>query len=296
MRRLWPPVRSRPATDGDDVPMAGILPGSMGYRATVPTETEAGRVLGGRYRLGDRLGAGGMAEVHEGVDERLGRPVAVKLLRESLRRRPEIRRRFEHEARSAARLSHPNVVAVYDTGEEDGTPYLVMERLPGETLADRLANGPVDAGWLRRLAGDVLGALGAAHGAGVVHRDVKPGNILIGEDGCGKVADFGIAKTAEEATGGDTTATGTLLGTPAYLAPERIDGRPATPSSDLYSLGVVLYEALAGRKPFDGDTPVAVAHNVRHAPVPSLGDDVDPGLAAVVARAMRRDPTGRFGS
>ena len=240
-----------------------------------------------------------MAEVYEGVDERLGRPVAIKLLRDSLRRRSELRRRFEMEARSAARLSHPNVVAVYDTGEEDGTPYLVMERLPGESLADRLADGPVDPDWLRRLAGDVLGALGAAHAAGVVHRDIKPGNILIGEDGCGKVADFGIAKTAEEATGGDTTATGMLLGTPAYLAPERIDGQQATSSSDLYALGVVLYEALAGRKPFDGDTPLAVAHNVTHAEVSSLRTlrpDVEPAFAAAVERAMARDPAARFGS
>ncbi|HEX2038650.1 MAG TPA: serine/threonine-protein kinase [Acidimicrobiales bacterium] len=259
--------------------------------------TQAERVLGGRYRLGRLLGRGGMAEVYEGLDERLGRPVAVKVLRSGLRRRAELRERFAQEARSAARLSHPNVVAVYDTGEDDGTPFLVMERLPGETLADRLAAGPVEPEWLRRLAGDVLAALGAAHDAGVLHRDVKPGNILIAEDGCAKVADFGIAKTAEEATGGDTTATGMLLGTPAYLAPERIDGRPATPASDLYSLGVVLYEALAGRKPFDGDTPVAVAHNVRHAEVPPLRGwrpDLDPTLVAVVERAMHRDPSARF--
>jgi tRNA A-37 threonylcarbamoyl transferase component Bud32 len=272
----------------------------VGYDRRVATQTtQTERVLGGRYRLVRFLGRGGMAEVYEGVDERLGRPVAVKVLRSGLRRRSELRERFEQEARSAARLSHPNVVAVYDTGEDEGAPYLVMERLPGETLADRLADGPVDPEWLRRVAGDVLGALGAAHAAGVVHRDVKPGNILIGEDGCAKVADFGIAKTAEEAAGGDTTATGMLLGTPAYLAPERVDGSPATPASDLYSLGVVLYEALAGRKPFDGDTPVAVAHNVRHAEVSPLSElchDVDPLLVAAVERAMQRDPSARFGS
>ena len=272
--------------------------GTAGYDRLVVTQTtQHERVLGGRYRLGRLLGRGGMAEVYEGVDERLGRPVAVKLLRSGLRRRPELRDRFESEARSAARLSHPNVVAVYDTGEDDGTPFLVMERLPGTTLADHMAEGPVDPAWLTRVAGDVLGALGAAHAAGVLHRDVKPGNILIGEDGCAKVADFGIAKTAEEATGGDTTATGMLLGTPAYLAPERIDGQPATPASDLYSLGVVLYEALAARKPFDGDTPIAVANNVRHAetpPLASLRADLDPGLVAVVERAMVREPSARF--
>lgn len=272
----------------------------MGYDRLVATQTrQTERVLAGRYRLGGLLGRGGMAEVYEGVDERLGRPVAVKLLRSGLGRRPELRDRFESEARSAARLSHPNVVAVYDTGEDDGTPFLVMERLPGETLAERMAAGPVDPAWITGVAGDVLGALGAAHAAGVLHRDVKPGNILIGADGCAKVADFGIAKTAEEATDGDTTATGTLLGTPAYLAPERIDGQPATPASDLYSLGVVLYEALAGRKPFDGDTPVAVAHNVRHAEVPplaSLRGNLGPALVAVVERAMEREPAARFGS
>jgi serine/threonine-protein kinase len=239
-----------------------------------------------------------MADVFDGVDERLGRPVAVKVLRPDLVRRPEVRARFEQEARSAARLSHPNVVGVYDTGEDDdGTPYFIMERLPGETLADRMAAGPQDPAWVVRMAGDVLGALAAAHAAGVVHRDVKPGNILLADDGCAKVADFGIAKTAEEAAGGDTTATGTLLGTPAYLAPERIDGRPATPQSDLYSFGVVLYEALAGTKPFSGETPVAVANAIRHdepEPLAWLRPGIDPALATAVQTAMSKNPSQRF--
>ena len=252
------------------------------------------RVLGSRYRLGPLLGRGGMAEVFEGHDERLDRPVAVKVLRPEMAADPGIRDRFEVEARSAARLSHPNVVAVFDTGEDGGTPFLVMERLPGETLADRMAAGPVDQAWLRRVAGDVLGALGAAHRAGIVHRDVKPGNILIASDGCAKVADFGIAKSLELA--GDVTGTGLLVGTPAYLAPERLDGRPATERSDLYALGVVLYEALAGSKPFAGDTPVAVANAVLNDVPPRLAalrPDVDPGLAAAVERAMARDPAAR---
>ena len=278
--------------------------GVEGYEQPVSTGTTPSnraptdRVLGGRYRVGRLLGRGGMADVFEGVDERLGRPVAVKVLREEVARRPELRARFEQEARSAARLSHRNVVAVYDTGEEpDGTPYLVMERLPGETLADRIADGPQDPEWVVRLAGDVLGALGAAHAAGVIHRDVKPGNILLTEDDCAKVADFGIAKTAEEAAGGDTTATGTLLGTPAYLAPERLTGQPATAQSDLYSLGVVLYEALAGRKPFQADTPVAVAHAIQHTdpePLTWLRPGIDPALVAAVERSMARDPARRF--
>ncbi|HEX2701708.1 MAG TPA: serine/threonine-protein kinase [Acidimicrobiales bacterium] len=254
----------------------------------------APRVLGARYRLGARLGRGGMAEVYDGFDERLGRSVAVKLLRPEMAADPDVRARFEIEARSAAGLAHPNVVAVYDTGEDDGVPFIVMERLPGETLADRMARGPVDQGWLRRVAGDVLGALGAAHAAGLVHRDVKPGNILIGEDGCAKVADFGIAKSLEVA--GEATGTGLLLGTPAYVAPERLEGQPATERSDLYSLGVVLYEALAGSKPFDGPTSVAVTESVLHSvprPLVEVRPDVDGAFAAAVSRAMSRDPADR---
>ncbi|HVM04705.1 MAG TPA: serine/threonine-protein kinase [Acidimicrobiales bacterium] len=252
------------------------------------------RLLGGRYRLGPRLGRGGMAEVYEGHDERLDRAVAVKVLRPEMAADTGVRERFEAEARSAARLSHPNVVAVFDTGEDEGTPYLVMERLPGETLADRMAAGPVDQAWLRRVAGDVLGALGAAHAAGLVHRDVKPGNILLAADGSAKVADFGIAKSLELA--GDLTGTGLLVGTPAYLAPERLEGRPATERSDLYALGVVLYEALAGTKPFVADTPVAMAQAVLHDVPPRLVDlrpDVEPDLAAAAERSMARDPSSR---
>ena len=268
----------------------GVRVAAMGS-ADVPVRA---RLLGGRYRLGPLLGRGGMAEVYEGHDERLDRAVAVKVLRPEMAADTGVRVRFEAEARSAARLSHPNVVAVFDTGEDEGTPYLVMERLPGETLADRMAAGPVDQAWLRRVASDVLGALGAAHAAGLVHRDVKPGNILLAADGCAKVADFGIAKSLELA--GDLTGTGLLVGTPAYLAPERLDGRPATERSDLYALGVVLYEALAGTKPFVADTPVAMAQAVLHSVPPGLAEvrpDVDPDLAAAVERSMARDPSAR---
>ena len=258
----------------------------------------APRVFLARYRMGPLLGRGGMAEVYDGYDERLHRPVAVKVLRPEVAADPEVRTRFEIEARLAAGLSHPNVVAVFDTGEDDGTPFIVMERLPGETLADRMATGPVDQVWLRRMAGDVLGALGAAHAAGLVHRDVKPGNILLAEDGCAKVADFGIAKSLE-VTGGDLTGTGLLFGTPAYLAPERLEGHPATERSDLYALGVVLYEALAGAKPFDGPTPVAVADAVLHAapaPLIQARPDLDPAFASAVEQSMSRDPSARPGS
>jgi len=170
-----------------------------------------------------------MAEVRAGTDLRLQRPVAVKFLPAGMAARGDIRRRFDAEARAAASLSHPNAVGVFDTGEADGRPYIVMERLPGETLADRIAAGPVDPEWLRTVMGEVLGALAAAHAGGLVHRDVKPGNILLTADGHAKIADFGIAKSLEGTTRPpDLTGTGLLLGTPAYLAPERIDGAPAT--------------------------------------------------------------------
>jgi hypothetical protein len=254
------------------------------------------QLLAGRYRVGELLGRGGMAEVYAGFDERLDRPVAIKLLRPEMAARPGVRERFEGEALAAARLSHPNVVAVYDAGEDGDRAYIVMERLPGDTLADRLGGGPVDPEWLRAIAGDALGALGAAHAAGLVHRDVKPGNILISAEGCAKVADFGIAKSLEVA-GVDLTGTNQLVGTPAYLAPERIDGQPASPRSDLYALGVVLYEALTEVRPFTGDTPLAVAYSVRHAdvvPVAERRPDVPADLAAVVDRAMQREPARRF--
>jgi serine/threonine-protein kinase len=241
-----------------------------------------------------------MAEVRAGTDLRLHRPVAVKFLLPEMAARDDIRRRFEAEARAAASLSDPHAVAVYDTGEHEGLPYIVMERLPGETLADRIATGPQDPVWVRQVAGEVLVALGAAHAAGLVHRDVKPGNILITADNHTKVADFGIAKTLEASDGSlDLTGTGQLLGTPAYLPPERLDGGPATAQSDLYSLGVVLYEALTGKCPFPGHTPVAAAMAIVAGDYPPLDEvrpGLDPALVSAVQRAMATDPAQRFES
>jgi serine/threonine protein kinase len=253
--------------------------------------------LAGRYELGEVIGRGGMGEVRAGTDRRLGRPVAVKLLRADLADDPEIRARFEGEARAAARLSHPNVVGVFDTGEDDGRPFIVMERLPGETLADEIARGPLAPESARRMGTQMLAALQVAHDAEICHRDVKPGNVLRADDDVWKVADFGIAKSTEAAV--DLTATGGLIGTPAYLAPERVDGRSATPSSDLYSAGVVLYEAVSGRKPFEADTPLVVAQMVRDqlpAPLRSLCPDLDPRLVDTIERAMDKDPSRRFAS
>jgi serine/threonine-protein kinase len=241
-----------------------------------------------------------MAEVRAGTDLRLQRPVAIKFLLPEMAAREDIRRRFEAEARAAASLSDPHAVAVYDTGEHEGLPYIVMERLPGETLADRIATGPQDPAWVRQVAGEVLAALGAAHAAGLVHRDVKPGNILITADNHAKIADFGIAKSLEASDGSlDLTGTGQLLGTPAYLPPERLDGGSATAQSDLYSLGVVLYEALTGKCPFPGETPVATAMAIVAGDYPPLDEvrpGVDPGLVTAVQRAMATDPAQRIES
>jgi predicted Ser/Thr protein kinase len=245
--------------------------------------------------LSDRIGVGGMAEVYDAVDQRLRRPVAVKLLRPQLAVQSELRRRFEAEARVAARISHPNVVAVYDTGEDEGRAFIVMERVAGESLGAWLQRGPLDQAWVRWLAEDILAALAAAHHAGVLHRDIKPANILITADGRAKVTDFGIAKSVEM-TASDLTATGLVMGTPAYLAPERLQGRAATQQSDLYAAGMVLYEALTGyRRPLGAD-PVANAAAMGQ-PLPDprvVRPDADPALVDAIERALATNPAARW--
>lgn len=252
------------------------------------------RCLAGRYRLDRPIGRGGMGEVWAARDLRLSRPVAVKLLRRDVAQVAEARRRFEVEASAAAQLTDPHVVAIFDTGEDGGQPYIVMELLSGDTLRDELHRGPLSAAQARGIADQLLAALTAAHRAGIVHRDIKPGNVLRAGPETWKLADFGIAKSVEATT--DLTMTGFVPGTPAYLAPERLSGQPATPRADLYSVGVVLYEALSGRQPFAGDTPAAL-HAIRVGdppPLEKLRPDLDPALTAVVQRAMRRDPRRRF--
>ncbi|MGW0043365.1 serine/threonine-protein kinase [Rhodococcus sp. NPDC003348] len=250
-------------------------------------------VLAGRYELRGVLGRGGMADVHEGWDRRLGRPVAVKVLRAELASVPGTRRRFESEARLAATLNHPNVVAVHDSGEDAGVPYIVMERLPGRSLADDISAGPLPGPRVRAILAQILAALGAAHALGIVHRDIKPGNVLFDAAGTVKVTDFGIAKSADT----DHTTTGLVLGTVAYLGPDRIAGNPATVADDLYAVGVVGYEALSGRRPFTGETIASLVHAImsgQYPPLATLRPDVDPGLLAVIDRAMTRDPHRRF--
>ena len=269
-------------------------------RATPSNETrssDGAETLGNRYVLGQPLGAGAVAEVVAGEDTRLERPVAVKLLRPDLADQPDARERFEAEARAAAGLAHPNIVQVFDVEVEQGRPYLVMERLPGRTLADEIARGEMDPARVIEVGKQVLAALGAAHSAGIVHRDVKPGNVLLAADGTWKVADFGIAKSMESADA--LTSPGIVLCTPGYVAPERLDGEPATPSSDLYSVGVLLYEALSGRRPFAADTPLGVARLAQTEeapPLDSLRPGLDSRLVALVHRALSRDPSQRFSS
>lgn len=250
-------------------------------------------VIDGRYEVGAVIGRGAMGEVRRGRDVRLGRDVAVKYLRADLAADRSVRSRFEDEARAAARLSHPAIVTVFDSGEWEGVPYLVMECLSGRTLADELAGGPLPADRVLAIGVDVAGALATAHALGVIHRDVKPGNILLTGTGGVKLADFGIAKSTETL---DHTVTGTIVGTPAYLAPERLAGEPATAQSDLYSLGVVLYEALTGERPFRGDTPVALAHAI-HTTTPTGVRErlpgIAPALATAIDAAMAKDPKHR---
>ena len=260
---------------------------------TEPGAATEGRRLGGRYRMEALLATGGMGEVWAARDLLLDRAVAVKVLGGALAGDGRAAERLRREARAAARLEHPSIARVLDLGEQDGRPYLVMELLEGESLAARIdragAMAPPEAA---RVVAAVADALEAAHRAGVVHRDVKPGNVFLTSDGEVKVLDFGIASAAGEAA----LTTGEMLGTPAYLAPERVLGHPATPAADIYALGVVLYELLAGRRPFDdgSDIELAMAHVHAHpAPLALAAPSAPPSLVAACEQAMAKDPSAR---
>ncbi len=256
-----------------------------------------GDVLGGRYRLVELLGQGGMATIYRATDAQLGREVAVKVLHPEYGRDPDFVARFKQEAQAAASLSHPNIVGVYDFGTDADGPYIVMELVDGEDVATLLArNGPLPPRQAARLTAEAAHALGAAHARGIVHRDVKPGNILVSSDGRVKVTDFGIARAWADAR---LTLPGVTLGSVHYFSPEQALGEQATPASDIYSLGIVLYELLTGRRPWEGDNAAAVAMARISAPPPLVSDvrpNVPPVLEAIDRRALSPDPTARFPS
>jgi eukaryotic-like serine/threonine-protein kinase len=256
----------------------------------------SGTIVDGRYEVRGRLGSGGMADVYLAHDRQLGRDIALKILHRRFARDAQFVERFKREAQSAAGLQHPNVVGVYDRGEHDGTNYIAMEYLPGRTLREVLnEKAPLD----QELAIDhglqILQAAGFAHRNGIVHRDFKPHNVMCGPDGRLKVTDFGIARAGAS----EMTETGSIMGTAQYLSPEQAQGQPVDFATDIYSIGVMLYEMLVGAVPFGGDTAVAIAlRHVSDAPVPirQLRPDVHPALEAAVMRALEKDPAARYGS
>jgi serine/threonine protein kinase len=265
------------------------------------------RLLAGRYRVEHLLGRGGMAEVHLGMDLRLGRRVAIKLLRSSLANDPTFRMRFRQEAQSASRMTHPTIVRVFDAGEETvlesgggeaQLPFIVMEFVDGKLLKDLIKDGPMTAAEAGHIVSGILTALEYSHEAGVVHRDIKPGNVMVTRSGQVKVMDFGIARAISDssATVAQTTA---ILGTAQYFSPEQAKGETVDPRSDLYSTGIVLSEMLTGVPPFRGDSPIAVAyqHVSEPATPPSeLNPRVTEGMDAVVLRALEKDKNHRYQS
>jgi eukaryotic-like serine/threonine-protein kinase len=257
---------------------------------------EAGTIIDGRYRVSARLGSGGMADVYLAQDTLLGRQVALKLLHHRFAEDQEFVERFRREASSAAGLSHPNVVAVFDRGEWDGTYYIAMEYLPGRSLkAVVREHGPLSPGDATDIVVQILLATRFAHKRGIIHRDIKPHNVILDEEGRAKVTDFGIARAGAS----DMTLTGSIMGTAQYLSPEQAQGHAVTESSDLYAVGVVLYELLTGQVPFEGESPVTVALkqvSVEPTPPSALNPGVSPALEAVVMRSLAKDPGARFAS
>jgi beta-lactam-binding protein with PASTA domain/predicted Ser/Thr protein kinase len=259
--------------------------------------TERATLLGGRYEVGAPLGQGGMAEVFRGRDTRLGRDVAIKVLRSELATDPTFIARFRREAQAAASLNHPNIVSVYDTGEDDGAPFIVMEYVEGRTLREILrTQGRMLPQRAMEITADVCAALEHAHQQGLVHRDIKPANVMISAGGVVKVMDFGIARALSQSSS-TMTQTAAVVGTAQYLSPEQARGEHVDARSDVYSTGCFLYELLTHQPPFTGDSPVAVAyqHVLEDPTLPStLNPDVEPAAESVVMKAMAKNPGNRY--
>ena len=261
----------------------------------MPPDPLIGTLVDGRYQVVSRIARGGMATVYEAVDTRLDRTVALKMMSAALAEDPGFVTRFRREARAAAQLSHPHVVAVFDAGEAAGLPYLAMEYVPGRTLRDVLRDyGALTPEQALTILDPVLEALSAAHDAGFVHRDIKPENILISDDGRVKVTDFGLARAVSNTT---TATQGMIIGTVAYLSPEHVEHGDADARSDVYGAGICLFEMVTGQVPFASESAITVAYQHVNADVPtpsSLRSTIPPDVDALVATATRRDPDLRY--
>ncbi len=267
----------------------------------------SGRLLGGRYEVREIIGRGGMADVYLGIDARLGRQVAIKVLKSTLSSDPTFRNRFRLEAMAASKMSHPSIVRVFDAGDEENgpdgasppgstTPYIVMEHVEGHLLSDLMKRGALEERHVLKVADGVLTALEVSHKAGIVHRDIKPANIMITDDGSVKVMDFGIARAVSDATG-NLEQTASILGTALYISPEQARGDEPDTRTDLYSLGVVMYELLSGKPPFTADSPVAIAYkHISSTPAPliEVAPGVSPEVIAVVECALKKELDERF--
>src|SRR5947209_5270774 len=255
-------------------------------------------VLGERYQLQDPIGRGGMATIYRGRDMRMDRTVAIKVLREVYSTDSKFVKRFQQEAKAASALQHPNIVQVFDYGQTDGNYFIVMELVEGTDLRRYLrSRGVLDVDRAIIIAHDVALGLGAAHRRGIVHRDVKPQNVLVGRGGSIKLTDFGIASVYKDINAERLTTTGMTLGTVQYYAPEQAQGEIVSPAADVYALGIVMYEMLAGRTPFDGDTPVAVAmQHIQDMPTPPsyFNPDIPPALEGVILRCLEKEPERRY--
>ena len=247
-----------------------------------------GQVFGSRYELVSRIAIGGMGEVWKANDSVIGRTVAIKILKDEYMGDSGFRERFRAEARHAALVNHEGIANVFDYGEEEGSAYLVMEMVPGEALSSILEREKIlPASRVLSIVAQTASALHAAHQAGLVHRDIKPGNLLITPDGSVKITDFGIARLADQVP---LTATGQVMGTVQYLAPEQAGGKPASPATDVYSLGIVAYEALAGKRPFRGESQVAIAMAQIKEKPPELPSSIPSAVRALVMSCIEKKP------